>query len=69
MAGAGLAVPLAGAFGFLALLAPAVSVLVAAGLSFTTNWGPSDFPFRADGQPLTAEEVGPGMASGSPKRV
>ena len=46
MAGAGLSVPLSGAFGYLALLAPSAFILVAAILSFTTNWSPSDFPFR-----------------------
>jgi uncharacterized membrane protein YoaK (UPF0700 family) len=46
MAGAVLAVPLVRACGFLALVAPAAFVLAAAGLSFTTNWSPSDFPFR-----------------------
>ncbi len=69
MTGAGLSVPLVGACGFLALLAPAAFVLVAAGLSFTTNWGPSDFPFRAGGQPPPAAGVGDGMASGSPKEA
>jgi uncharacterized membrane protein YoaK (UPF0700 family) len=46
MAGAGLSVPLSAMFGYLALLAPAAFILVAAALSFTTNWSPSDFPFR-----------------------
>jgi uncharacterized membrane protein YoaK (UPF0700 family) len=47
MLGAALAVPLARGLGFLALLAPAAFVLVAAALSFTTNWSPSDLPFQA----------------------
>ena len=41
--GASLSVPLAGSFGFGALLAPAAFVLVAAVLSFVPDWGPSDF--------------------------
>ena len=49
MTGAGLSLPLAGAFGFLALLAPAAMVLVATVLSFVPEWSPSDFPFRAAG--------------------
>lgn len=49
--GAGLALPLAGGFGFLALLAPATFVLVAAALSFVPDWSPSDFPFRTENDP------------------
>ena len=49
MAGGVLSVPLAAASGFLALLAPAAFVLVAAGLSFVPDWSPSDFLFRAGG--------------------
>jgi uncharacterized membrane protein YoaK (UPF0700 family) len=68
MGGAGLAVPLAGAFGFLALLAAAAFVLVAAGLSFTSHWSPSDFPYRASGQGLPAADavgrVGDGVSEG-----
>ncbi|MCC7423153.1 MAG: DUF1275 domain-containing protein [Planctomycetaceae bacterium] len=41
--GAALSLPLTQASGFLALLAPARFVLLAAALSFTTNWSPSDF--------------------------
>jgi uncharacterized membrane protein YoaK (UPF0700 family) len=47
MVGASLAVPLVGALGYLALLAPAAFILVAAVLSFVPGWSPSDFPFRA----------------------
>ena len=47
MLGASLSVPLVGAFGYLALLTPAVFILVAAVLSFVPDWSPSDFPFRA----------------------
>jgi uncharacterized membrane protein YoaK (UPF0700 family) len=47
MAGAGISVPLSAAIGFLTLFVPAICILVAAALSFTTNWSPSDFPFRA----------------------
>ncbi len=47
MLGASLSVPLAGAFGFGALLAPATFILMAAVLSFVPDWSPSDFPFRA----------------------
>ena len=43
--GAGLSVPLADRFGFLALLAPALLVSIAAMLSFLPTWSPSDFPF------------------------
>ncbi len=46
MLGASLSVPLVAAFGYLALLAPAAFVLVAAVLSFAPDWSPSDFPFR-----------------------
>jgi uncharacterized membrane protein YoaK (UPF0700 family) len=42
--GAGLALPLTAAAGYLALLVPAVFVLIAAALSFAPEWGPSDFP-------------------------
>ncbi len=47
MAGAGLSLPLSAKLGFLTLLIPAAFILCAAMLSFTTNWSPSDFPFRA----------------------
>lgn len=47
LAGAALALPLARAAGFLALLAPAAFVLAATALSFTSRWTPSDFPFQA----------------------
>jgi uncharacterized membrane protein YoaK (UPF0700 family) len=47
MLGAGLALPLAGTFEYLSLLAPAAFILVAAVLSFVPGWSPSDFPFRA----------------------
>lgn len=42
--GAGLSVPLVNLLGYLALLAPAGLVLLAAILSFTPTWSPSDFP-------------------------
>ncbi len=45
--GAGLALPLAWTAGYAAFLFPAVCVLIAAGLSFIPDWGPSDFPDRA----------------------
>lgn len=45
MVGAGLSLPLSTAFGYLALVAPAAFVLIAAGLSFVPDWSPSDFPF------------------------
>lgn len=44
--GAGFAQPLTGYLDYSALLAPAGSILVAALLSFSVNWSPSDFPFR-----------------------
>ena len=44
LTGAGLALPLAEVYGFLALLAPAGFILMAAGMSFVPDWGPSDFP-------------------------
>jgi len=56
--GASLSVPLAGSFGFGALMAPAAFVLVAAMLSFVPDWGPSDFPFR--------QENGAARAAGTP---
>lgn len=43
--GAGLSLPLTNLFGYLGLLAPALMVSVAAALSFSPNWSPSDFPF------------------------
>jgi uncharacterized membrane protein YoaK (UPF0700 family) len=46
MAGGALSFPLATTYGFLALLAPAGFVLIAAALSFVPQWGPSDFPYR-----------------------
>lgn len=42
MIGAGLSLPLAQSFGFLALLAPAASVLIASLLSFEPNFSPED---------------------------
>jgi uncharacterized membrane protein YoaK (UPF0700 family) len=72
--GAGLAVPLGAALGYLCLLVPAGFVLAAGLLSFQPDWTPSDLPFRpgrpapdptaamiglpADGKPLPGE--GPG---------
>lgn len=50
MVGVALSVPLVRAFGFLALLVPSAFVLIAAGLSFTTDWGPSDFPIQSRDQ-------------------
>ena len=46
MTGAGLMVPLAAAVGYLALLVPSLFILIAAALSFSIHWSPSDFPFR-----------------------
>lgn len=46
VAGAGLALPVAGAVGFLALLVPSGCVAVAGGLSFVPGWGVNDFPFH-----------------------
>jgi uncharacterized membrane protein YoaK (UPF0700 family) len=70
--GAGLAVPLAGRLGYLALLVPAGFVVAAGVLSFLPDWSPSDFPFHptrpvvepggatiglpADGKPLPGEK-------------
>jgi uncharacterized membrane protein YoaK (UPF0700 family) len=51
MAGAGLALPLTAAAGYLALLAPAACVLAAAALSFSPAWSPSDFPPQEGGGP------------------
>lgn len=51
--GAGLSVPLVNLHGYLALLAPAGLVLLAAILSFTPSWSPSDFPFRQVGESAT----------------
>ncbi|CAN5379478.1 hypothetical protein BH10PLA2_BH10PLA2_19980 [soil metagenome] len=48
MVGAGLSVPLASAFGYLALLTPALLILSAAALSFVPAWSWTDFPFGAD---------------------
>jgi uncharacterized membrane protein YoaK (UPF0700 family) len=45
--GAGLSLPLAERFGYLALLAPASLISFAAALSFLPDWSPSDFPFQA----------------------
>lgn len=59
VSGAGLALPLAGAAGYLAFFVPAVGVLIAAGLSFIPDWGPSDFPDgeeRAPADPPAATE-------------
>jgi hypothetical protein len=47
MAGAGLSLPLAKYMGFLTLLIPASFILIAAALSFTVGWSPSDFPFQS----------------------
>lgn len=44
--GAGLSLPLAHRFGYLALLGPAALISFAAVLSFIPGWSPSDFPFR-----------------------
>lgn len=45
--GASLSLPLARSFGFLALLAPAAVILLAALLSFAPEWSPSDYPYKA----------------------
>ncbi|MBP3957593.1 DUF1275 domain-containing protein [Gemmata sp. G18] len=67
VAGAGLALPLAGATGYLAFFVPAVGVLIAAGLSFIPAWGPSDFPDREESAqadpPPAAEPVMAGAQS------
>lgn len=42
--GAGVALPLAVSFNYLALLAPALFVVIASMLSFMPDWSPSDFP-------------------------
>ncbi len=47
LTGAGIAIPLTGSLGYFALLAPAVFVLIATALSFTTNWSASDYPLPA----------------------
>jgi uncharacterized membrane protein YoaK (UPF0700 family) len=63
LTGAGLALPLAEVYGFLALLAPAGMVLAAAGLSFVPEWSPSDFPAKPGkapaGMDVTPEPGGP----------
>ncbi len=64
MLGAGLALPLAGALGFLALLVPAALVLAATGLSFVPAWGPSDFPLRAGGDVARAAGSPAGPVAG-----
>lgn len=46
MIGAAAMIPMASTFGYLSLIGPAILILVAAALSFTTRWSPSDFPFR-----------------------
>lgn len=46
VAGAGLALPVAGAVGYLALLAPGGAVAAAGALSFVPGWGVNDYPFR-----------------------
>jgi uncharacterized membrane protein YoaK (UPF0700 family) len=51
MGGAGLSVPLADWSGHLTLLAPAVFVLIASGLSFIPDWSPSDYPFSGRSSP------------------
>jgi uncharacterized membrane protein YoaK (UPF0700 family) len=63
--GASLSLPLTGAFGYLALLAPAGFVLIAAALSFVPDWGPSDFPLRARERSARARE-GSERANGAP---
>lgn len=45
-AGAGFALPVAGAIRYLALLVPAGFVAIAGALSFIPGWGASDFAFR-----------------------
>lgn len=64
--GAGMALPLAGTFGFLSLLAPAVFVLVAAMLSFVPEWSPSDFPFQARSGAAREAGISPKSVSGVP---
>jgi uncharacterized membrane protein YoaK (UPF0700 family) len=52
MIGAALSLPLSYWMGYLALLAPALFVLIAGALSFMPQWGPSDFPLeRRDVKP------------------
>lgn len=53
MLGGVLSLPLTGRFGYLALIAPAIFILIAAGLSFAPDWSPSDYPYlrQVDGQP------------------
>lgn len=38
-------IPLANTYSYLALIAPAILILVSAALSFTTRWSPNDVPF------------------------
>lgn len=54
MVGAGLALPLSVAIGYLTLIVAATFVLTAAALSFVPDWSPSDFPFRLS-RPASAE--------------
>jgi uncharacterized membrane protein YoaK (UPF0700 family) len=56
MAGAALSLPVTAAFGYLVLLAAALFILGAAGLSFAPDWSPSDYPFQAADP---AQPVGP----------
>jgi uncharacterized membrane protein YoaK (UPF0700 family) len=49
LVGAGLSLPLTAAFGYLALLIPAVFILIAAALSFIPHWSPSDYRFPGRG--------------------
>ncbi|HUQ72063.1 MAG TPA: YoaK family protein [Planctomycetaceae bacterium] len=56
LSGAGVAIPLTGSLGYLALLAPVSFVLIATALSFTTNWSASDYPIpdrRGPSEPST----------------
>lgn len=60
LAGAGLALPMTSWLGYLALLAPAIFVLIAGALSFVPQWSPSDFPFDQgrNNQPPTGTLAG-----------
>lgn len=51
--GGGLSLPLTERFGYLALIAPAIFILIAAALSFAPDWSPSDYPYlkQSNGQP------------------
>jgi uncharacterized membrane protein YoaK (UPF0700 family) len=63
VAGAGLALPLTEAAGYLALLAPAACILAASAISFAPAWGPSDFPPEEDRGLLRPELGRPGAAA------